>query len=101
MSIKRSPLAIVYTKTTNFIVDLLQLQHYKSITASELADFIVETYQEVNVNLEQAAHRYKKAVDHHRREKIFAEGDLVMIHLQKSSMPLGIQHKLQFRKFGP
>lgn len=36
-----------------------------------------------------------------RHPKVFQEGDLVLVHLQKNMFPAGEYHKLQAGKFGP
>ena len=55
---------------------------------------------EVTANLKDANAKYKSDADQHRRLKWFFEGDLVMVHLQKSRFPAGTYHKLQPQSIG-
>ncbi|XP_024027962.1 uncharacterized protein LOC112093531 [Morus notabilis] len=50
----------------NHTVDLLHLPHFKSKTAVELADHVVQTHQEVKKSLARANAKYKEAADRHR-----------------------------------
>ncbi|EXB29131.1 hypothetical protein L484_019653 [Morus notabilis] len=80
--------AVNRSTVLNHTIDLLHLPHFKSRTAAELADHVVRTHQEFKANLARTNAKYKEAVNKHYREHLFSEGDLVMVHLQKSRMPV-------------
>ena len=101
MSTKRAPFAIVYTKPPNHTTDLLKLPSHSSKSVEALADKITTTLEDVKLKLTEANAKYKIHADEHRREKVFHEGELVMIHLNKSRFPIGEYHKLQAKNFGP
>ena len=100
-SIGKSPFSIVFTKVPNYTLDLLSLPSFKSQVADKLAEAIVQTYSEVTQELDVSNACYKRPVDQHRRLKTFAEGDLVMVHLEKQCFPVGAYNKLQPKKLGP
>ena len=97
----RVPFVVVYSKPPNFTVDLIHLPHFKSKTAAEIADQVVRTHCDVTQQLEQSNARYKLNADKHHRSKVFSEGDMVMVHLSKNHLPVGVHPKLGARKFGP
>lgn len=66
--------------------------------AEEIADCIQELHKEVKKHLEQANAKYKQLVDAHRHAKSFEIGNLVMIHLRKSRLPIGSHNKLTNKK---
>ena len=68
-----SPFSIVYTKSPNHVVDLVELPHSKSRTAEELAHSITNMFEEVTANLQSANAKYKNEADQHRRLKRFSE----------------------------
>ena len=98
----RSPFSIVYTKVPNSVVDLIELpKTTKNKTAEQLVEHVHRLHQEVKKKLEESNAKYKAAADKHPSEKLFKEGDLVMIHLSKHHYPAGMYHKLQAKKICP
>ncbi|GLT83780.1 hypothetical protein SLE2022_020510 [Rubroshorea leprosula] len=99
----KSPFFVVYQKVPNNAVDLLKLPRTRGISAiaKNLAEQIHGIHEEVRQKLVATNVKYKKAVDKHREESFFEEGDLVMVFLRKERFPMGTYNKLKPKKFGP
>ncbi|GJW58896.1 reverse mRNAase [Tanacetum coccineum] len=72
-----------------------------SIATENFAEKIEVIQADVRLKLEASNAKYKEDMDKHPRTKIYAEGDLVMVHLRKERFPVGTYNKLKRKKIGP
>ncbi|XP_052193101.1 transposon Tf2-1 polyprotein isoform X1 [Diospyros lotus] len=98
----RSPFSIVYMKVPNHALDLVKLPKVPgfSVAASDLAEHVQAVQEDVKQKLHEANKKYKAAADKHRKHKVFAVGDKVMIFLKKEQIPTRQQNKLKPKKHG-
>ncbi|GKC42320.1 hypothetical protein Tco_1060042 [Tanacetum coccineum] len=99
----KTPFSVVYQKPPNHTLDLVPLPKIPgySIAAENFAEKIKVIQADVRLKLEASNAKYKEDKDKHRRTKIFAEGDLVMVLLRKERFPMGTYNKLKKKKVGP
>uniref|UniRef100_A0A6N2KHU6 RNA-directed DNA polymerase n=1 Tax=Salix viminalis TaxID=40686 RepID=A0A6N2KHU6_SALVM len=99
----RSPFSLVYLKSPKHALDLARLPKMtsSSVAAENLAEHARSVQAEVKARFEEKNAKYKAATDVKRREKLFAEGDEVMVFLRKERFPLVTYNKLKPRKYGP
>ncbi|GJS48949.1 reverse mRNAase [Tanacetum coccineum] len=72
-----------------------------NIAAENFAEKIEAIQADVRLKLKASNTKYKEDRDKHRMTKIYAEGDLVMVHLRKERFPVGTYNKLKRKKIGP
>ncbi|GJX79502.1 putative nucleotidyltransferase, ribonuclease H [Tanacetum coccineum] len=99
----KTPFSIVYQKPPNHTLDLVPLPKIRgySIAAENFAEKIEAIQADVRLKLEAFNAKYKEDRGKLRKTKIYAEGDLVMIHLRKERFPVGTYNKLKKKKIGP
>ena len=85
-----TPFSIVYRKALHHLLDLAKLSIGEkfSSASSAMAEQTIDVQKEVRTRLERFNARYKTAIDKRRREKVFEEGDMVMIYLRKAKFLL-------------
>lgn len=85
----RSPVSIVYMKVPNHALDLVKLPKVPgfSVAASDLAKHVQAVQEDVKQKVHEANKKYKAVADKHRKHKIIAVGDEVMIFLKKERIP--------------
>ncbi|KAK0571553.1 hypothetical protein LWI29_017999 [Acer saccharum] len=99
----KSPFALVYWQPPKYALDLARLPKVTgmSVAAKTMAEQVRDVQAEVKARLEEKNAKYKAAADVKRPEKLFAEGDQVMVFLPKERFPVGSYNKLKPRKYGP
>ena len=99
----RLPFSLVYLKVPKQAVDLVCFPKVPkvSVAAEIMVDQVQTVQKEVKQRLEAKDAKYKTAVDKHGREKIFQEGDQVMVFLRKEHFLVGSYNKLKPKKYGP
>lgn len=97
----KAPFTIVYSKPPNHTTNIPHLPTPTNRDAESFANIITSTFTEFHSKLIKSTAKYKVAIDLHHRSKVFQEGELVMVYLQKARFPIGEFYKLQPCKFGP
>lgn len=65
-----------------------------SLKVDSMANRIMKLHRKVTTHLEDASARYMKDANAYRRAQRFKVGELVMVHLSKSQLPIGSHSKL-------
>ena len=80
-----SHFSIIYRKIPYHFVDLIKLPSGKrfSSAASAMAEQVLDVQESVQSKLEKSNAKYKIATDKKRREKVFEEGDMMMVFLRR------------------
>ncbi|GKB88412.1 putative nucleotidyltransferase, ribonuclease H [Tanacetum coccineum] len=99
----KTPFFVVYQKPPNHTLDLVPLPKILgySIVAENFAKKIEAIQADVQLKLKASNAKYKEDRDKHQKTKIYAEGDLVMVHLRKERFLVGTYNKLKRKKIGP
>ena len=98
----RLSFSLVYLKVPKQAVDLVYLPKVPgmSVATEAMADQVQAVQVEMKQQLEAKNAKYKVDADKHRCEKIFKEGDQVMVFLRKEHFPVESYNKLKPKKYG-
>ena len=91
-----SPFSIVHRKVPHHLLDLakLSISEKFSNAASVMAEQAIDVQKEVRAKLEISNARYKAKADKRRKEKVFEEGDIIIVYLRKERSSAGSYSKL-------
>ena len=80
-----SPFSIIYRKVHHHLLDITKLSTDEKFSkaTSAMAEQIIDFQKKVRKRLVKSNARYKVVADKRRGEKVFEEGDMVMVYLKK------------------
>ena len=98
-----SPFSIVYRKVPHHLLNSakLHIDEKFSSVSSVMTEQTIDVQKEVRTGLEKFNARYKTAADKRMREKVFKEGDMMMVYLIKEGIPTRPYNKLKPKRYGP
>ncbi|CAA7017007.1 unnamed protein product [Microthlaspi erraticum] len=98
-----SPFQVIYGIVPRGPLDLTVVPDLTRMhgAAKDFVESLQETHSAARENLQLSAVRYKTAADRHRREVLFAPGDMVWVYLTRDRLPAHEYNKLKSRKIGP
>ena len=82
-----SHIAIVYRKVPHHLLDstTLPIREKFSNAVRAMAEQIIDVQESVRLRLEKYNAKYKVIADKEMREKVFEEGDIVMVYLRREN----------------
>lgn len=99
-TIGTTPFSVVYTKQFNCSVDLLNIPHPVSKSASSWVKDYAQFHEQVQAHIQKINEKYKVQANKRQSLQVFEVRDLVMVYPNKHRLPHGCP-MLQNRRHGP